>query len=199
MILGLTGAIGGGKSAALAAFSSLGANVLDADRLCHRYYDEPDSPIMLALKNRWGAQILLPDGRADRRKIGEIVFRDPVELEFLTSQLYPVLELEIRREIRESNANPERLTVIEIPLLFECGWEREFDATVAVWTEPALRHARLRKRGLDEAEIARREEKQWSDFDKLERADYGLINNGDPDLLIQQCNILIEQMKRNIK
>ncbi len=195
MLIGLTGAIGSGKSAVLKAFASLGADVFDADKLCHRYYDMPDSALPGLLCQRWGEGIFSADGRLDRRKIGEIVFADSSELDFLTSQLYPLLEKEITELVSCYAGQPDKLAVIEIPLLFECGWEDKMDCTVTVWTDRDIRHERLRKRGLSDSEIAGREARQMSAFEKIERAGFGIINNGTEDLLVEQCRILLEYMK----
>ncbi len=198
MILGLTGAIGGGKSTALSAFAAAGAEVHDADRLCHEFYRDPDSELVRELANRWGNRIFTATGEVDRSRIGEIVFADQSELDFLTGLIYPELERRMTAAIAAARRRPENMTVWEVPLLFELGWERVFDATVGIWTEPALRHARLRTRGLAAEEILRREARQWPAERKLERADYALINNGSAAYLQMQCVELLKILNRKV-
>ena len=113
MILGLTGAIGSGKSTALAAFAAGGASVFDADQICHACYDDPQSSFVTELARRWG-DIFDEAGRVDRRKIAAIVFRDETELAFLTARLHPELRRRLAAIQEEARRHPERLTVIEI-------------------------------------------------------------------------------------
>ena len=195
MILGLTGAIGSGKSTALAAFAAAGAAVFDADRICHACYDDPQSPFVAELARRWG-DIFDEAGRVDRRKIAAIVFRDEAELAFLTERLHPELRRRIAAVQEEARRHPERLTVIEIPLLFEAHFEEGMDAVAALWCEPEIRRERLRRRGLDDVEIDRREARQMPAAAKLEAADYGLINNGPPEFLTKQCRALTDQLQK---
>ena len=84
---------------------------------------------------------------------------------------------------------------LEVPLLFELGWECEFPATLAVWAPAALRRARLRSRGYEAAEVAARDRRQWSPERKLELADYAVINTGSPEFLKSQCKLLIKHLE----
>lgn len=195
MILGLTGAIGSGKSTVMSIFARLGAQTYDADALCHRFYEDEGSVFVRRLADRWGDGIFDESGRVSRRKIGEIVFADPVELDFLTGLMYPELRIELEGLLAQARRTPGRLTVFEIPLLFESGWEAAFDAVLTVWTDPALRRERLRQRGLSDAEMERREARQWDPVRKLEAADFAVINNGPEAMLIEQCEELIKKWK----
>ncbi len=188
MLIGLTGAIGGGKSTALKAFAAAGADTCDADKMCHVLYENP--VLVEQLCRRWG-DVSDGSGGADRRKIAGIVFGRPSELEYLTGLLYPELERQFA-VIRCRAAQPgEKIMVAEIPLLFENHWEKHCDGTAALWTGRGLRHARLRERGMSPAEIAAREARQWSEDAKLEAADYAVINSSSPDFLAMQCNQLL--------
>ena len=173
MLAGLTGAIGGGKSTALAAFAACNAKTCDADRMCHELYG--NAAVIARLKDRWG-ETFFTEGRADRQKIAGIVFQNQPELDFLTGVLYPELEKKMAAVRAEAALPGSPVVVVEIPLLFESGWEKYCDATVALWTGTALRHERLIGRGMTLDEVARREAKQWSEDRKLEAADYALIN-----------------------
>ncbi len=192
MLAGLTGAIGGGKSTALAAFAACGAKTCDADRMCHELYGE--AAVVHHLAEHWGDRCMT-DGNIDRQKIARIVFQNQAELDFLTGVLYPELEKKMT-EVRLAAAVPgSPVTVVEIPLLFECGWEKYCDVTAALWTGTALRHERLLGRGMTPEEIARREAKQWSEDRKLEAADFGLINYGSRQSLEMQCRMLLNMWK----
>ena len=193
MILGITGAFGCGKSSVLAVFSARGWRTADADRLCHELY-AGGSELAADLVKRWGAGILLPSGEVDRRRLASIVFEDQAELDALTALLYPRLAGRLDLFIAECRRDGTD-AAIEIPLLYEAGLDEKFDAVAAVWSAPEIRRERLRrKRNFSEEEIRRRESRQLAADLKLERADYGLINNGPPEELARQINLLIDQV-----
>ena len=192
MILGITGAFGCGKSSVLAAFAARGWRTADADQICHGFYG-PGGPLAAALTARWGRGILLESGEADRRKLAALVFADPAELEALTAMVYPLLSERLDdfiSDCRRDNAN----AAIEIPLLYEADLAEKFDTVAAVWSAPEIRRERLRrKRNFSDEEIHRREARQLAADLKLARADYGLINNGTPEELSQQIDLLLRQ------
>ncbi len=194
MILGVTGAFGCGKSAVLAAFAARGWRTADADRICHELYADPEGEPARKFAARWGAEILTPEGAVDRRRLGEIVFSDKEELDYLTGVLYPELSRKLDELIagcRRDGANG----AFELPLLFEAGYEKKFDRIVAVWAAPAIRYARLRsQRNYSDEEIRRREVRQLMADVKMERADYALINNDGLQGLEMQLNRLIESL-----
>ena len=193
MILGLTGAIGCGKSTACACFHRLGWALFDADRACHELYADPASPLCAAVRERWGGGCFTAEGTIDRKALAERVFSSEEELGKLTSMLYPALFGRMEREIAAARREKKNM-LCEVPLLFECGCEKYFDMTASVWSTPEIRHERLRKfRGFTSGEIARREAKQWSAERKLEAADTAFINNGDPGFLYRQIDVFIKE------
>ena len=196
MILGITGALGCGKSAVLALFTARHWQTADADLLCHQIYDEDFNCLTQAIADRWGAKIV-QKGKIDRRALGKIVFNDPAELKALTELIYPRLNQKIKALI--SSWRKEKLNgVIELPLLFEEKYESWFDATLAVWARPEIRHQRLKeKRGFTDDEIRQREQRQMNADQKLERADYALINNSTPEMLANQLDLLLTSLKYN--
>ena len=191
MILGVTGAFGCGKSAVLAAFAAHGWRTADADHLCHELYAEPEGPLARQFAARWGREVLTPEGAVDRRRLGAIVFADRTELEFLTGTLYP----ELSRKLDGLIADCRRAGVdgaFELPLLYEAGYGDKFDRVAAVWAAPEIRHTRLREqRKFSEDEIRLREARQLPADAKLERADFGVINNdGLAELELQICRLV---------
>ena len=197
MILGLTGAIGSGKSTALAIFQKFAAQCYDADRLCHEILAGGDPELNRQMQMRWGAGVFDTDGIPDRKKIGAVVFQQPGELAFLTGLLYPGLQQKITQIAGEARKHPAQLTVLEVPLLFEEGMDCVCDKVAALWTDRLLRHQRLIGRGLEPAEITRREAKQWSAEKKLECADFALINHGTPEFLEMQIKKLIQMIQES--
>jgi dephospho-CoA kinase len=197
MILGITGAIGCGKSTVLAYFSSNNWYVYDADKLCHQLYDGNDRELCEKIAARWGENLLLADGGVDRKKLGKIVFADRKELDVLTSMLYPALQNRITGLI-DTCRKDNRDAAFELPLLYEAGFETLFDKVLAVWSSPEIRHQRLRQyRMMTDADIAAREKQQLSADEKLEKADFAVINNGTEQELNLQLEIIFKGIKKN--
>jgi dephospho-CoA kinase len=167
----VTGAIGAGKSAALEAFARHGAATISSDEVVHRLL-RGDPNVRRELVERFGPGVIGADG-ADRAKIAEIVFNDPDQLDWLEELLHPrVVEENLAwRAEQESRADPPALTVTEVPLLYETGADRRFDAVVVITAPDAVRRAR-RPRTDD------REQRLLPDEEKVALADYAYVNDG---------------------
>jgi dephospho-CoA kinase len=158
----LTGGIAAGKSEALAAFARHGAATASSDEFVHRLLSE-DEDVREAIRARWGA-----DAVGDRQRIGEIVFQDPTELEWLEQLLHPRTRA-LGDAWLETVSNS--LAVIEIPLLFETGSEARFEKVVVI---TAPRELREKRRG----SFADREARLIPEGEKLKRADFSYVNDG---------------------
>src|SRR5688572_22565289 len=95
--LGIVGGIGSGKSLVAHTMENLGGRLINADKLGHEALEQPD--IKGRLVARWGNDVLDNAGRADRKKIGRIVFADPRELKALEGLVFPYIEKRILEEI----------------------------------------------------------------------------------------------------
>lgn len=188
MFIALTGGIGCGKSAALQAFAKLGFTVADADRICHEYYTTAEG--IKTVTARWPS-VAAEDGSIDRKKLGNIVFRDENDLAWLEGVVSPYLH-----SVLQKFHQMQEPVIVEIPLLFEKNLEKSCDATVCVWSSFNLRRARLANRNWDHAECSRRERLQWSPEKKLSAADYGIINTGTLAMLEEQCRLLAEKFRK---
>ena len=187
-LIGLTGGIGCGKSAALKAFSLLNCNILDADEMCHDLYNESDGVIVRAIVKRWGKEVIKSD-IVDRQKIAKIIFNDEKERKWLNQLIHPLIFEKAYKLCR----NSKNLLIFDVPLLFEAGWEQYFTKTIAVWTTPNLQYKRLKQRNWTDQEIRSRIDAQMSVDEKLKKADFGIINVGNLEFLFKQCkNILLE-------
>lgn len=194
MILGLTGAIGCGKSTACKYFVKRNWRLFDADECCHQLYADPASPLCRAIRNKWGESCFASDGSVDRKALAHQVFGSEEEMAKLTAMLYPALFGQMEQEI--ARARQEKVHLLcEVPLLFECGTQKYFDRTAVVWCSRAIRHERLcRFRGFTPEEIAGREARQWQAEKKLEAADIAFINNGGADFLYRQIEEFIKEL-----
>ena len=179
--IGLAGGIGSGKSSAARILETLGAAVIDADRLAHEQLD--DAEVIETLREWWGNAILGLDGRVDRNAVAAIVFEDPVELARLERFLYP--RIEKRREKLEaayaSDVNV-RAVVLDAPKLFEAGLDKFCDVIIFVDADDDLRAKRLAAyRGWSASERARREKLQEPLDRKRASADHIVKNDSDID------------------
>jgi dephospho-CoA kinase len=173
----LTGGIATGKSFCLAQFAQCGAAVIDADLLAHDAV-APGTPGLARVVERFGADVLLPDGSLNRRALGQIVFSDRAARANLEAIIHP----EVYQHISEWFANlpsGTRLAIADIPLLFETGHQHDFDCVIVCACDPAEQLRRIMARdGLSEEAARARLDAQWPIADKVARADYVIPTDG---------------------
>jgi dephospho-CoA kinase len=172
----ITGGIGAGKSEALRAFARHGAAVLSSDEIVHRLLrDDPD--VREEILAELGPEALDGEGRIDRAAVGRLVFGNPKRLAWLEALLHPRVAAEqlVWRERQAARADPPRALVIEIPLLYEVGGEKRFDAVVVVTAPLDLRAGRT-PHAIDD-----RAERLLPDDEKIARADFAYVNDGSLD------------------
>ena len=158
----VTGGIAAGKSEALAAFARHGAATLSADAIVHDLLaSDPD--VREAIRGRWGA-----DAVGDRARIGEIVFADPVELDWLERLLHPRTRALTEAWLATVDAP---LAVVEVPLLYETGGESRFDAVVVISASDEVRSRRR-------PGVAAREARLIPNAEKMTRGDFVYVNDG---------------------
>jgi len=189
--VGLTGGIGAGKSEALAALERLGASTISSDKVVHELYDDPE--VRAAVVARWGENVA-PDGRVDRGAIARHAFADDDERHFLERLLWPRVGARVAawRDAQSRCDPPPRALVVETPLLFEAGLEGNYDATIAVVADEAVRAERARARGheaLDE-----RTARQLTQAEKAARATYAVENSGSLRDLEQELSGVLAKL-----
>lgn len=127
-VVGLTGGIGSGKSAAASEFETLGATVVDTDAIAHALTG-PDGAAMPAIRERFGPSVIASDGRLDRAQMRALAFGDPEARHALESILHPRIREEAQRQV---HAATSPYVVLVVPLLVESGSYRDRVARVAV-------------------------------------------------------------------
>ncbi|HEY0997601.1 MAG TPA: dephospho-CoA kinase [Gemmatimonadaceae bacterium] len=142
LLVGLTGNIASGKSTVARLFAEYGATIIDADLLA-RDAVEPGTEALRKIRERWGYDILTPDGSLDRAALRHEVFSDPEELEALNAIVHPEVERLRREAIEAARARGDRIVVCDIPLLLEKGLAGHFDRLVLVDAPRAMRLDRL--------------------------------------------------------
>jgi len=178
-LAGLTGGIASGKSTVSGFFRSLGAQIIDADVLA-RQVVEPGKPAWREIVDHFGKGILLPDGAIDRKKLGAIVFQDPIQREALNRRVHPrVLEEETRlyRELR--SRYPDALILLDAALLIEVGAYKRLNTLIVVYVDEQTQLRRLMHRDRIPAEEAwSRIRSQMPLSEKIKYADYVIDNRG---------------------
>jgi len=195
MILGLTGGFGCGKSSVIEFFKAAGWQTSSADDICAELYEQQETKLMEQLRGRWQDKVFYSDGKVNKAEIAKIVFSDDSELQWLCSVLYPLIAKKTKSLIEENRGKD---FIIEVPLLFEAGWDKIFDKTVAVWTDTETQKERLLAKGFSINDIKSRNSKQLPNDEKLQKADFGIMNNGNLKFLQKQCNKLINSIKEQI-
>ncbi len=178
MIIGLTGGIATGKSSVAELFEELGAVRVDTDCLARKAV-EPGKPAWQKIICEFGREILDDEQRIDRKALAAIVFNDNEKLKRLNGIIHPVVRALLREQIAEAVGQGAKVIVVEVPLLFEAGFENEVDKIITVSVNEQIQFARLMQRSsITEAEAVKRIESQMPQNEKLERADMVIDNSG---------------------
>jgi dephospho-CoA kinase len=175
IIIGLTGSFGSGKTTVARSFSTLGAKVIDADKIAHSLII-PRGAVYKKIVSVFGKDILDKNKRIDRVKLGRIVFFDKKLLFKLSRIIHPEVIKIIKNKIRDSKS---RLIVLDVPLLIESGLNKIADKVIVV---KAMRYKQIEriknKTHLSKAEILKRIKNQMPLRQKEHFADFIIDNNG---------------------
>ena len=140
-LVGLTGGVGSGKSTVAAMLRELGAEVMDADEASHAAY-EPGTPGFAAVIREFG-DAYVREGRIDRGRLGELVFRDADARRRLNAIVHPLVREWMAARTAEAAERGAEVVVQDIPLLFEIGLERVYSSVVLVYVPEDMQVERL--------------------------------------------------------
>jgi len=175
-IVGLTGGIGSGKSAATDRFAALGASVVDTDRIAHEL-TAPGGGAIEAIRTAFGDAMIAPDGSLDRAAMRALAFREPDARRRLEAILHPMIRTESARQCVAARGP---YVILAVPLLVESGGYRErCDRICVVDCPEALQLERVRARnGLADEQIRAIMAAQASRAQRLAAADDVIDNAG---------------------
>ena len=167
-ILGLTGSIGMGKSTTANFFAEAGVPVHDSDAAVHRLYEgEAVAPVAAAFAG------VAVDGRIDRAKLAEQLIGKPDAIKRLEAIVHPLVRAATQRFVQEQAVKGARVILLDIPLLFETGAEKNVDAIVVVSSPPAVQRARVLARpGMTAEKLDALLRRQMPDTEKRARAHF---------------------------
>jgi dephospho-CoA kinase len=192
---GLTGGIASGKSTVAAMLRECGFPVLEADKISHGLI-EPGGAAYEEVIARFGQGILDGQGRIDRAKLGAMVFTDREKLDQLNRILHPRVEAEILKQLlqlEKSGCYPAAL--VEAALIFEANLHAGLDGVVVAWCLPEQQLARLKERGMSEAEARQRIAMQMPVEEKLSLAAEKIDCSGSMEETRRQIEALAAKLQ----
>ena len=194
MILGLTGTIGSGKSTVGKMLSALmSADILDTDQMCRQLL-LPEQPGWLEMRKSWSARFFTESGHIDRVLLREAIFVDEKIRANLEEILHPLILKSLQSAIETVNAS-RGILLVEVPLLFEKGWQDNFEHTVSVYVDHALCEKRVLQRdNVSLAQVRKILSSQKSPEEKAERAD-SVIDNSQT---LSQTFVQVSQLYRKL-
>ena len=192
--IGLTGGIATGKSHVRAVFEALGVPTIDADVLA-RDAVAPGSAVFEAVKARFGPSVLDSRGGLDRRKLGDLVFADAQARKDLEKIIHPGVVEAIERWFTSLDAQAHPFAIADVPLLYEAGREKDYDAVIVTACESATQIRRVVARdGISEAEAKQRIAAQLPLSEKVSRADYVIKTDG----LVANTNAQVHEVYKRL-
>lgn len=179
--VGVTGGIGSGKTTVCNFLRAQGCEIFSADLEAKRL-QETNPDVIAGIKNIFGDAIY-ENGLPNRKRIAEIIFHDEKKLSELNALIHPKVFRAFDEAARRAEAEGKTMIAKEAAILFESGGEKGLDAVLVVAADLNLRIARLRARGLSDADIHARMSRQFPQDELLKRADIVVWNNHALDVL----------------
>ncbi len=195
IILGLTGSIGMGKSAAARTLRRLGVPLFDADAVVHRLLAPGGAavgPVEAAFP-----EVRDAEGGIDRQRLGQRVFRDPPALRRLEGIIHPMVRQAERRFVAGARARRDPLVVLDIPLLFESGGVERCDFVLVVSAPARLQRERVMRRpGMSESRFADILRAQIPDREKRRRADFVVATALGRSVAFRRLKAIVRTLRR---
>jgi dephospho-CoA kinase len=194
LVVGLTGSIGMGKTETARMFARLGYPVFDADAVVHRLYDRGGAAVPL-IEHAFPGTVA--DGKVDRSKLADQVTGDPDALARLESIVHPLVRREQQVAFLEAARKEQHaFAVLDIPLLFETGRDKEVDAVVVVSAPEDVQKDRVLDRpGMTPEKFAAILARQMPDSEKRRRADFVVDTSRGLDAAFEQVRAIADQLE----
>jgi dephospho-CoA kinase len=198
LLVGLTGGIGAGKSTVAELLTERGAILIDGDVIARRVV-EPGQPALAAIVERFGPEVLAPDGTLDRPALAARAFASEEDRKALEAITHPAIGAEFLREMSE--APEDAIVVNDVPLLVESqkAAERGYEYVIVVEAPRELRLDRLETRGLDRADAEARMAAQATDEERRAVATHLLDNGGTREELAAQVDDVWADLRHHLE
>jgi dephospho-CoA kinase len=195
LVVGLTGGIASGKSTVSRMFQDAGVPVICADELA-RDAVLPGSPALEEISRIFGAGVIDEEGRLDRVRMAELVFKDHSQREVLELIIHPRVAEQKDRRLQELRRDGHRLAIVDVPLLYEKAWERQFDMVIVVYVPRTTQEQRLVLRdGMSLDEARSRLDAQMPIHDKKKLADRVIDNSDSLERTGEQVHALLRELQ----
>lgn len=190
--LGLTGGIATGKSQADAYFKSKGYPIVDTDLIAHQLM-QPGGASWQKIKDEFGTDYLNSDQTINRKKLSNFVFKNTQALTRLNDITHPLIKAEMHKQMHNYK---NKLIIVDVPLLFESGFDKYIDASLLIDTTPELELKRLMARnGFTREQAQIRIDSQMPLAQKRALATYIINNTGT----IEQLNQQLQEFLNNLE
>ena len=194
LVIGLTGGIGTGKSELSHILRDLGAVVIESDKVAHQSY-EPGTTAHGLIVKLFGEDVLDGSGFIDRKSLGKIVFADTARRLELEKIVWPATRKLTLALLEKETVRGTRVVVVEVPKLFESGWDKLADV---VWTVEAPQSVVIqrveRRSGMSESDTKARIAAQFTRQERVDRADIVIENEATLEDLRNQVSKLWESI-----
>ena len=198
-VIGITGSIACGKSTVSRELIRQGYPVIDGDSLA-KELTGPHGLAIKSVRSAFGTSYILPDGSLDRRKMGKLVFSDPIARDRLDQVMAPFLRNLTLERIESVKASGAKLCFLDMPLLYEKGYDQYCDAVWCVWLPEDLQLQRLMERdGYSRQDALNRINAVMSSDEKANLSSVVIDNSGSIESTLSQVNSLLETENRRIQ
>lgn len=199
MVIGLTGGIGTGKSTVSQILKDRGFSVIDLDVISHEVIEF--SSVVEKIVQNFGREVLDEDEAGNctisREKLGKIIFADKEKRLALNSIMHPEILKVMHKKILECKSEKNKIIFVEVQLLFEVQWEKEFDYILLVAAKRDMQVRRVLERD------KRSEEEAWNIInsqmsldEKREKSDFVIENDGNMDDLNKKVDKFLKSLER---
>ena len=193
MVIGLTGGIGTGKSTVARRLIEKGYPVIDTDIISKEIIEKEE--IIIKINEELG-DVLDYNGKINRKKLGQIVFKDKKKLNVLNSIMHPIILNEMRKQINEKS-KLHNIIIVDVPLLFEIIIEKDFDLILLVYSTKEIQLKRIMERDNRTKEEALNIINSQMDLElKKKKSDYILKNNNTLKDLYEEIDNVLEKLEK---
>ncbi len=194
-VIGLTGSIGMGKSTTAAMFRDAGIPVYDADAAVHAAYDVGGIAVEPVGKAFPG---VVKDGRVDREALRQAVLGKPEAMQKLNGVVHPLIGRDRASVFEAAMASGADMIIMDVPLIFETGGEKNMDAVIVVSAPAEMQRERvLAREGMSPERLDAILAQQMPDADKRARADYVVDTSQGLDVARAQVADIIADLRKN--
>jgi len=192
-VIGLTGAIGSGKSTVSRFLAELGAVIIDADKIGHQVL-EADSEARRQVVDAFGKKVFTSDGHIDRKRLGGLVFKEREALSRLNRIMHPRICDVIKAQLEQHQKQGADMVVIEAPLLIEAGWTALVDEVWVTVAPQATVLERLEQVGMSGTEAMARIGSQLPAKERSKHADVVI----DTDCSLDELRVKVSRLWQRI-